>query len=109
MEIGQVLSDEQMAQLRELEGYDYIRGNLPYSKDSFEMGYGEGCWFLADPWALKAYDEDAESGTFVAVLDNDSEYWPGLKHGTVLPLEHRGANRPLVLLGWLSEHFKTAM
>ena len=75
-----------------------IKANLPTTPEEYKTGNGEGCFFIVDDRTKEAYDNDEESGTYIGILDNDSFYYPGLRHGRRLPLEMRGANRPVVPL-----------
>lgn len=74
---------------------EYIKVNFPLTESDFNSGNGEGMWVLVDPETKKAHDEDAAGGTYFGVLDNDSVYYPGLDHGTVVPFEMRGEKRPV--------------
>lgn len=82
---------------------EYIKVNLPDSKDSYTTGNGEGVWVLVSKQVKAAYDQDAEGGYCFGILDNDSCYWPGLNHGAAIPFEMRGKNRPVVPYEWLKE------
>ena len=84
---------------------EYIKINLPASAENEKFGGGEGCFCLVTPEVKKAYDED-ESGTkYAGILDNDSLYYPGLIHGTLLEFEMRGEKRPVVSFDWLVDHY----
>lgn len=87
---------------------DYIKVNLPSTQNGYEEGYGEGIWCLADHDAKIAYDTDEAGTKYTAILDNDSVYYPGLKHGVVVPIEMRGTYRPIVPLDWLEKHYGNA-
>ena len=75
-----------------------IKVNLPETQEEYEQGAGEGCFFLVDKETMEAYEQNATGGGFFGILDNDSYYYPGLKHGERLPLEMRGDRRPVVPL-----------
>ena len=77
---------------------NYIKANLPGTSADYENGNGEGCFFIVDDATKAAHDRDATGGGFFGILDNDSYYYPGLKHGERLPLEMRGDRRPVVPL-----------
>lgn len=51
------------------------------------------------PYTEKAY---------TAILDNDSVYYPELVHGTEMPIEMRGENRPVVPYSWLVKNYGEA-
>lgn len=74
----------------------YIKANLPDTLEKYESGNGEGCFFIVDQRTKDAYDNDETGGGYEGILDNDSIYYPKLKHGTRLPLEMRGTSRPVV-------------
>lgn len=75
---------------------NFIKAILPPNEDCYKCGNGEGCWFIVDDRTKTAYDLDATGGTFYGILDNDSIYYPDLKHGERLPLEMRGNRAPVV-------------
>lgn len=83
----------------------FIKANLPATEEDYKSGYGEGCFFIVDQETKKAYDNDTKGGLYFGTLDNDSVYWPTLKHGTVCPLEMRGENRPVVPYQWLKDNY----
>lgn len=89
----------------EIYGKSYLKANIPASQEEYDSGNGEGCWFIAEADAKRAYDQDAETGVYRCILDNDSDYYPGLNHGEVLPVEMRGTNRPVVPYSYLVEHY----
>lgn len=78
-----------------------IKANLPSTEAEYVEGNGEGCFFLIDDKAKKAYDTDEEGTVYEGILDNDSMYYPGLLHGTKVPLEMRGELRPVVPISFL--------
>ena len=80
-----------------------IKCNLPRTPEAYEVGNGEGCFFLVDDKTKEAHDNDATEGTFFGILDNDSFDYPNLKHGVLLPLEMRGDKRPVVPLEVLQD------
>ncbi len=80
-----------------------IKANIPPSEEAYKNGYGEGCFFIVDEETKAAYDQDATGGEYFGILDNDSLYFPGLKHGERLPLEMRGTKRPIVPFEALSK------
>lgn len=83
-----------------------IKGNLTYTKESYEYSAGEGVWFIVDDETKAAYDADESGGAYEGVLANDSLYYIGLNHGVILPLEMRGNRRPVVPVEWLKEHYE---
>lgn len=82
---------------------NFIKANIPPTKEHYEAGAGEGCFFIVDDRTKTAYDLNATGGGFFGILDNDSLYYPGLKHGERLPLEMRGDCRPVVPFEALSK------
>lgn len=80
-----------------------IKANLPANQSDYATGNGEGCFFLVDDEAKKAYDTDEEGTVYEGILDNDSAYYPSLYHGMRMPLEMRGEFRPVVPLSFLQE------
>lgn len=83
----------------------WIKVNLPASEDAYILGNGEGVFALAEPDAKHAYDTDEENTVYTVTLDNDSCYYPKLKHGALIPIEMRGKNRPVVPYEWLAENY----
>ena len=77
--------------------------NLPKTEEDYARGNGEGCYALFDDKESDMYDSDAR-GKGEVILDNDSVYYPKLKHGTKVPVEYRGENRPVVPLSWLQQY-----
>ena len=102
-ELGEVLTDAQMDRFERWGGWAHIKANLPSDESAYLAGNGEGCWFLVDPDAKRAYDDDSDDGIYFGILANDSCYCKGLRHGTVLPLEMRGSCRPVVPFRHLAE------
>ena len=74
---------------------EYIKVNLPLTEQDYLAGNGEGVWVLVDRKTKQAHDDDASGGSYVGILDNDSCYYPGLNAGALIPLEMRGACRPV--------------
>ena len=87
---------------------EYIKANLPANEESYKTGNGEGVFVLVDDQTKKAYDDDKTGSGYSGILDNDSLYFKGLKHGEVIPLEMRGELRPVVPYTWLKEHYGEA-
>lgn len=87
---------------------EYIKANLPQTLDAYEQGTGEGVWILVTPETKEAHDRDEAGGIYDGILDNDSLYYPGLNHGTRLPVEMRGDLRPVVPFSWL-ENYRIAL
>ena len=87
------------------DGKTCVQVNLPDTAEHYESGNGEGCWADLEGAAREAYEHDACGGRYEAVLRNDSIYYPGLACGTVVPIEMRGANRPVVPYAWLVENY----
>lgn len=85
---------------------EYIKVNLPASQEAYNRGNGEGVWVLVTEDVKKAYDTDEEGTSYTAILDNDSVYYPKLLHGTEMPIEMRGKNRPVVPYSWLINNYK---
>lgn len=84
---------------------EHIKVLLPSSEELFNVGVGEGVFVLVNEDAKKAYDTDENGTNYTGVLDNDSLYYPGLKHGAVIPFETRGEKRPVVPFKWLFENY----
>lgn len=84
---------------------EHIKVNLPAKDDDEKTGAGEGCYVLVTPEVKRAYDEDESGTSYEGVLDNDSLYYPGLKHGTIIQFDMRGEKRPTVKYNWLLEHY----
>ena len=85
---------------------EHIKVNLPNSEEKYIAGNGEGVWCLVDEDTKRAHDENETGGGYTAILDNDSLYWDGLKHGVEMPIELRGDYRPVVPFGWLAAHYE---
>lgn len=82
-----------------------IKVNLPLNEQDYLSGNGEGVWVLVDCKTKQLHDTDAVGGRYVGILDNDSVYYPGLKHGTEIAFEMRSEFRPVAMLkGTLAEH-----
>lgn len=84
---------------------EYIKVNLPGNEEAYKNGNGEGVWVLVEENIKKAYDTDESGTTYEGVLDNDSIYYPGLIHGTIIPFEMRGQNRPVTPYEWLIKNY----
>lgn len=82
--------------------YKTFKVNLPDTEEEYAKGNGEGCFALFDDKEADLYEMDA-NGTGEVILDNDSIYYPKLKHGTKVPIEYRGNNRPVVPYSWLQQ------
>ena len=93
------------AQLKEFEALEHIKANLPANQTSYEEGSGEGVFILVTPEVKAAYDNNETGGNYEGILDNDSMYYPELKHGARIPLEMRGNNRPVCPLNWLLDNY----
>ena len=77
---------------------NYIKANIPPTEEDYQIGNGEGCFFIVDDRAKAAYDTDEAGTMYEGILANDSLYYPGLNCGEKLPLEMRGSKRPVVPL-----------
>jgi len=84
---------------------EHIKVNLPKSEEGYKEGSGEGCFVLVDEDAKRAYDTDEAGTEYTGILDNDSCYYPKLRHGETIPFEMRGDKRPVVPYSWLIEHY----
>lgn len=82
-----------------------IKANIPADRTEYENGNGEGVFVIIDGEALEAYESDATGGGYTGILDNDSFNYSDLTHGAIVPLEMRGANRPVIPLEWLKSNF----
>jgi hypothetical protein len=77
-----------------------FKGNIPDSKKSARNGNGEGCWWAFESTSdKKIYDDDVNNTTFMAILCNDSVYYP-LSYGSVLQLKVIPNCRPVVDMDW---------
>lgn len=85
---------------------EYIKVNLPPTKEAYINGNGEGVFMLVSEEVKKAYDSDEAGTNYKGILDNDSIYYKNLYHGEELPIETRGVNRPVVPFDYLQEHFE---
>lgn len=83
-----------------------IKVNIPATNEAYIDGSGEGCWARVNDAGEEAYRTDADEGTFPAILDNDSVYYPKLTHGTEILVEMRGTNKPVVPYYWLETNCK---
>ena len=93
-------------QIAEEKGMDYIKANIPENEESYTTGNGEGVWVLVDKKTKNAYDTDEKGTNYSGILDNDSIFYCGLTAGTIIPLEMRGENKPVVPFEFLAENFK---
>lgn len=73
-----------------VENWQYIKVNLPNSEEKYISGNGEGCFVIVDEETRRLYDEDDFGTICEGILDNDSLYYPDLKHGVRVPFEMRG-------------------
>lgn len=80
-----------------------IKVNLPETEDHYQHGSGEGCWALIDDEAFEAYNNNETSGTFFAILNNDSLEYPRFTAGTRILCEFRGEKRPVVPFSYLND------
>lgn len=90
---------------RKQKNMEYIKVNLPASQEAYRNGNGEGVWVLVEENVKKAYDNDEGGTCYEGVLDNDSVYYPALKHGVTIPFEMRGENRPVTPYNWLVNNY----
>lgn len=87
---------------------EHIKANLPPSEGDYITGNGEGVFILVDAATKEAHDADATGAGYTGILDNDSIYYKGLRHGEAVPLEMRGENRPVVPFEWLLKNYGPA-
>lgn len=82
-----------------------IKINLPYSRETYKTANGEGVWcYIISPEDMETYLDDTKAGRLInGVLLNDSLYFPELKHKSLVPVELRGAKRPVVPLEFLKD------
>lgn len=85
------------------EDLNFIKVMIPPDMEAYKHGFGEGCFFIVDDRTKTAYDLNATGGGFFGILDNNSLYYKGLKHGERLPLEMRGDRAPVVPIEALSK------
>ena len=102
-----VLTDEQYKPKYGMliDGEYYVKVNLPGDRDSYESGNGEGVWAVVDEETCRAYDAEADGGSYRGILANDSIYYPGLNCGTEISFEMRGEMRPVVDIDWLESNY----
>lgn len=87
---------------------EYIKANLPPTEGDYITGNGEGVFILVDAATKEAHDADTTGAGYTGILDNDSIYYKGLRHGEAVPLEMRGENRPIVPFEWLLKNYGPA-
>ena len=83
--------------------YKTFKVNIPNTEEEYFKGNGEGCFALFNDEEADMYEMDAR-GKGEVILDNDSLNYPKLKHGTKVPVEYRGENRPVVPYNWLQQY-----
>ena len=97
-----VNKEEEASTTSNLSG-SLFKGNIPDSKQGYERGNGEGCWWAFETPADKlVYDADVSGTSFMGILCNNSIYYP-LPYGSVLKLEVRPGSRPVVDMHWFKE------
>ena len=62
---------------------------------------GEGCYCLLSPENLIRYDDNTCFLESIAILCNDSKYYPGLNAGQIIPIKFNGEFRATVDIDWL--------
>lgn len=72
-----------------------IKANLPTSKSNITSGNGEGMWVFVSEDCKKSYDNDG-TGEYIGILDNDSFFFPAIKHGIDVDITLCGENRPII-------------
>lgn len=72
-----------------------IKANLPTNKSEITTGNGEGMWVIVSEDCKKSYDNDG-TGEYTGILDNDSFFFPEIKHGIEVNISMRGKNRPII-------------
>lgn len=80
--------------------------NLPFTKDDFLAGNGEGVWAIADDETFEKLESGSNLENLYVRIFNDSMYYKGLLSETILPIETRGDNRPVVPYEYLNENYK---
>jgi len=98
-----------MLQEYEAGKLEHIKVNLPFNEDAESKSAGEGVFVLVYPDAKAAYDADETGTTYEGFLDNDSYYYPELKHGVKIPIKMQGETRPVVPYNWLFENYGAAV
>jgi len=95
---------EIMTEELELNEDNFLKFNLPNTRQGFDSGNGEGVWGVPlTEEGQKIYDNDASVGeTFEVILLNNSIYYP-FPYGTILTVQTRGSNRPVIDYEWLDE------
>jgi len=83
----------------------HIKAILPTSGENERDSFGESVFVIVKPDAKTAYDNDEIGTTCTGILDNDSFDYPGLRHGTQIPLIMNGTKKPFVPYKWLFENY----
>ena len=98
-----------MLQEYEAGKLEHIKVNLPFNEDAEKQSYGEGVFCLVYEDAKRAYDADENGTIYEGFIDNDSLYYPELKHGFKVPIKMQGAElRPIVPYNWLFANYGAA-
>ncbi|MDF9409062.1 hypothetical protein L7E55_11935 [Pelotomaculum isophthalicicum JI] len=70
---------------------------LPACRDEFLTGFGESVKCLVDQETKKLIDKNITGRVALAMLQNDSLYYPGLIAGEVVAVELRGPGPPIAI------------
>jgi len=77
---------------------------LPDTKEEEETGNGEDIWACTTEENFTIWQNDGEGVFFVKVMNN-SYYYPGLKEGTVIPVQFLKLPKPVAMLSELEHHY----
>lgn len=93
-------SDEELNSL-------YLKANLCDSMEAYTDGIGEGIWAIPLDEDNKKLLDDDKKGTFAKIITfNNSLYFPALAAGSVVQVEIRPGNRPVLDINWMQEQLK---
>ncbi|OPY58710.1 MAG: hypothetical protein A4E55_00765 [Pelotomaculum sp. PtaU1.Bin035] len=74
-----------------------IKVYLPACEDEYLTGFGESVKCLVDQETKKLIDKNITGRVALAMLQNDSLYYPGLIAGEVVAIELRGPGPPIAI------------
>ncbi|PGK51220.1 hypothetical protein CN918_25870 [Priestia megaterium] len=77
---------------------------LPDTKEEELTGNGEDLWACTTEENFSAWQNDGEGIYFVKILNN-SYYYPGLKEGTVIPVQFLKLPKPVAMISELEHHY----
>ena len=77
---------------------------LPDTKEEEIAGSGEDIWACTTEENFIIWQNDGE-GTFFVKIMNSSYYYPGLKEGTIIPVQFLKLPKPVAILEELEHHY----